>query len=216
MLFVPCRSAAKKRVEKALSAHLSGDAIRTLHCDTSADALQLVRHLADLTAETPIWRQQRPNILVESADFERGVNQSDEGGAPSTSGTPGDCTKDTGVLKLTGYIRGALLTANQIITAPGAGDFQILRVEGPSEPTLQSWHPGKHKQGGDMDMVSGEADYPILAVPSVEEQEPLVRENIPDALDAEQTWPTEEELRDAEQLSNTQVCWLCTGAYGVF
>lgn len=47
------------------------------------------------------------------------------------------------------------------------------------------------------DDSAGEAG--LLAAPCEEEREALVRENAVDPLDEEQTFPTEEELRDAER-----------------
>jgi pre-rRNA-processing protein TSR1 len=37
-----------------------------------------------------------------------------------------------------------------------------------------------------------ETDVPVLATPDPMQQEALVRENVPDPLAGEQTWPTEE------------------------
>ena len=42
------------------------------------------------------------------------------------------------------------------------------------------------------DEVMGEAHPQLLAEPSPEDREALIRENTPDPLAGEQTWPTEE------------------------
>lgn len=39
----------------------------------------------------------------------------------------------------------------------------------------------------------------VLEVEDTLKQESLVSENIPDSMDAEQTWPTEEEIKDAQE-----------------
>lgn len=65
-------------------------------------------------------------------------------------------------------------------------------------------------------------DTTILAVANVEEQTSLIKENVPDPLDAEQTFPTDEEIAAAQQenkkkklikripkgMSDYQACWI--------
>lgn len=38
-------------------------------------------------------------------------------------------------------------------------------------------------------------------------QESLVSENIPDPMDAEQTWPTEEEMQTDDKVTNSSICF---------
>ncbi|KAJ3114173.1 hypothetical protein HDU96_002439 [Phlyctochytrium bullatum] len=87
----------------------------------------------------------------------------------------------TGALSVTGYVRGNTLSANRLIHIPKYGDFQIERIV--KAPT------GRHNED------SGET----LHEPDPELQDSLISELEPDPLNAEQTWPTEEELADAEQ-----------------
>ena len=72
-----------------------------------------------------------------------------------------------------GHIRQRGLTASQLIHVPGAGDFALHSIMAPSEEAP-------------------------LALPHPDAQEPLVRENRPDPLAAEQTWPTDEEMAVAD------------------
>ncbi len=81
--------------------------------------------------------------------------------------------------------------------ATGAGDFRIDCIEGPPEPSTSA-----NNLGGDTDMAP--AELRMLATPDPAQQEVLVRCNVPDPLDAEQTWPTDEELKDAEQIAAAQ------------
>ena len=37
--------------------------------DNATDFKQLVRHLGELTIRLPTWRQQRPSLLVEAAEY---------------------------------------------------------------------------------------------------------------------------------------------------
>ncbi|KAJ3106284.1 hypothetical protein HDU97_006735 [Phlyctochytrium planicorne] len=90
-------------------------------------------------------------------------------------------SEEHGTLKVTGYLRGSSLSANRLIHIPHYGDFQIERIE-------------------DAKVSHGmETDCEILDTPSPEFQDSLISENEPNVMDAEQTWPTEEELEEAER-----------------
>ncbi|CAD5314654.1 unnamed protein product [Arabidopsis thaliana] len=73
-------------------------------------------------------------------------------------------------LLLSGYLRARKLSVNQLVHVSGVGDFQFSKIE-----VLKS------------------------LVPDPMKQEPLVIENTPDPLAGEQTWPTEEEMAEADK-----------------
>jgi pre-rRNA-processing protein TSR1 len=185
------RSAAKKRAEKALQQHLPGDT-KLLSGDTTQDMQQLLRTLADSMPQLPVWRRQRPYIMVQQASFQLNEQQQQDGDVQQQQ-------QQLGQLRLTGYVRAQGLSANQLITVPGAGDFRILRIEGPPDPAAAAVQQQRQqKKGGaaagmDMDMQdaasavgAAAAAGPVLALPDPEQQEALVRENEPDPLDGEQ------------------------------
>jgi pre-rRNA-processing protein TSR1 len=89
----------------------------------------------------------------------------------------GNCT-----VKLTGFVRGNNLSANRLVHIPEFGDFQISRIV--SAPVRK-----------DHEMA---IDEEVLHEPSPELQDDLVEQNIPDPMEGEQTWPTEEELAEAQ------------------
>ena len=39
------------------------------HVDTGADCQQLLRHLGEHPASVPVWRRQRPALMIEAASF---------------------------------------------------------------------------------------------------------------------------------------------------
>jgi pre-rRNA-processing protein TSR1 len=173
------RSAAKKRAEKSLQQHLAGD-IRLVSGDTSQDMQQLLRSLADSTPQLPVWRRQRPYVLVQQAAFVPQQQQQQQQ------------NDIVGELHLTGYIRAQGLSANQLITVPGAGDFQILRIEAAKESSQQQQQQQQRQRkgaAGDMEMADAAAGAAasgrVLALPDAEQQEQLVRENEPDPLAGE-------------------------------
>jgi pre-rRNA-processing protein TSR1 len=184
------RSAAKKRATEAFLAELPGD-YRVLSADTSTDFKQILRHLADSPHAVPLWRRQRPQLVAQAADF-----------------LPDPSNPAIGRLVLTGYIRGHGLSASQAVHIPTAGDFQIEQIDACTEPASAN---ETSASGGGVGATAGqsngvaamEAEVPTssgatIAQVAPEARESLIRENEPDLLDGEQTWPTEEELKDAK------------------
>lgn len=84
---------------------------------------------------------------------------------------------DDGELRVSGYIRGKPLSVNHLVHIPDVGSFQLDRI-------LKS--------------MDGEMDDIVLAIPSMSLQQDLRYEAEVDPFCAEQTWPTEEELKEAE------------------
>lgn len=167
---------------------------KLLAADTPADFKAVLRHLCDAPASVPHWRQQRPAVMVEAAEFvsqQQGEQQgAAEGGAA------------LGTLLLRGYVRGLGLSANQAVHVSGAGDFQLAQIDGPAEPAAANDGPeaARRQQAAaaagaaamDLSATEGSGGLPVLAQPQPQQQESLVRENEVDPLAGEQTWPTEE------------------------
>lgn len=180
------RSAAKKHAAEAFLAQIPGD-YRILAADSPTDFKQILRHLADSPHVSPLWRRQRPQLVAQSAEF-----------------LPNPSNPSVGRLVLSGYVRGQSLSATQAVHIPTAGDFQIEQIDGPAEPApaneaaLGGATSQQQGRGGDAMEAEASGEIPVLAKAPEESREPLVRENEPDLLDAEQTWPTEEEIKEAE------------------
>lgn len=116
---------------------------------------------------------------------------------------------ELGVLKVSGYLKGQMLCVNSLIHIPGWGDFQIKQIDG------LNFH------NKSMDEHSS-LEFQVLQVADPKKQASLDTENIPDPMDAEQTWPTEEEIKSAEEeqskkklikripkgMSEYQACWI--------
>lgn len=182
------RSAAKKRASEALLTHLNGEH-RVMPVDLAADFKQVLRHLADSAHSVPHWRRHRPQLIPDAAQF-----------------LPDAADPTAGTLLLSGYVRGLGLSANQLLHVPTAGDFQIAQIDGLPEPACANeavaGSAARRPTAGAVAMEEEGSRWgggaSVLARPDPAQQEALVRENDADPLDAEQTWPTEEELRDAE------------------
>jgi pre-rRNA-processing protein TSR1 len=77
---------------------------RVFDMHTAADRLNALRALAEGKPTDVRWREGRAWVLGESAEWEDGV------------------------LKVTGVVRGAPLSANRLVHLPNYGDFQISKV----------------------------------------------------------------------------------------
>ncbi|TFK00372.1 matrix metalloproteinase-17-like [Platysternon megacephalum] len=114
-----------------------------------------------------------------------------------------------GTLKVSGFVRGRTLNVNSLVHIVGHGDFQISQVDAPPDPF--SLNPrvakGQQRKGQDMeiqdDSVNGAVEMEevikVLMKADPRRQESLQSEVIPDPMEGEQTWPTEEELKEAEE-----------------
>ncbi|KAI8356181.1 hypothetical protein BD560DRAFT_335645 [Blakeslea trispora] len=91
-------------------------------------------------------------------------------------------TPERGVLKVTGYARGNPFNANRLVHLQNFGDFQIQQIT--------SADIAQHN--------AMQEDNQVIDTPQPEEQDDLVAENEPDFMENEQTWPTEEELAEAD------------------
>lgn len=61
--------------------------------------------------------------------------------------------------------------------------------------------PDRQKGNADVDMIASEAT--LLAEADPNKQEDLIRENVLDPMEGEQTWPTDEELAEATANAGT-------------
>ncbi|EGT47609.1 hypothetical protein CAEBREN_23625 [Caenorhabditis brenneri] len=116
-----------------------------------------------------------------------------------------DCTdkkEETCTLVAQGYLRGPEWNANNLIHLPGFGDFQVSRIE-----TAQDPHPLK---------TSGKPHEIQVIATADDKRQSLETEITPDAMDGEQTWPTQEELEEADKemrrvpkgTSSYQAAWI--------
>ncbi|EMD37700.1 hypothetical protein CERSUDRAFT_114337 [Gelatoporia subvermispora B] len=93
-----------------------------------------------------------------------------------------------GILRVTGVVRGTALSPNRLVHLPNHGDFQITKIM--SAPL------SKHRKSNGVGEMEVEPE--LLAEPDADSADSLVSSNDPDDMVNEQTWPTEEEMRGAE------------------
>ncbi|KAL3135477.1 hypothetical protein ABBQ38_005957 [Trebouxia sp. C0009 RCD-2024] len=172
------RSAAKKRAQAAVALQIAGEH-KVMAADTDADCQQVLRHLGETHPSLPLWRRQRPALHLDSA--EALFNTADA----SAQGT----------VAIRGYVRYLGLSVNQPMHIQGSGDFNTDRIE-VAEPPGSSGRQPAAREVQSMDMAGSGAR--LLAVADLAARQGVVRLNTPDPLAGEQTWPTNEELMEAE------------------
>ena len=169
------RNAATNAVLKTLQ--IPSDRMKAAPADTRAERLDVVRLVCVHRGAQPRWRSARAYVLAERAGIE--AELAPAGPVPASG-------SETVTVTVEGYVRGAPLSANQLIHLPGVGDFPVDRVTSATEPCGVA-----ARRGGDATMGDASGGD-VLSVPDPAHCEVAIRENIPDTLAGEQTWPTEE------------------------
>lgn len=152
--------------------------------DVEAERDGLLRTLASSVPRFPSWREARPYLISEAAQY--------------TAGSDG-----LGKLIVKGWTRGnANFSSQRLVHIRDHGDFRVSRILDLSERKKKA-HPRRH---GDVEMGDAEAvtadGIPILEERDDEEADDLVSENeVSEGAfgENEQTWPTEEEVAEGEQ-----------------
>ncbi|KAJ8680319.1 hypothetical protein QAD02_016106 [Eretmocerus hayati] len=166
----------KNHVQKAIFKWIPEEKIMTL--DKSLDGLNVLRRAGSQKQRSVYYRNRRSYLLAENVKFNLDREDSED---------------NFGSLEVSGYLQGLGMSVNGLVHIPGFGDFQMSRIEEPKDP-----HPlGPEKSSSKTD-VQMDGEVKVLAVADPDKQESLESENIPDPMDEEQTWPTNEELRLAD------------------
>ncbi|XP_057357031.1 pre-rRNA-processing protein TSR1 homolog isoform X2 [Manis pentadactyla] len=177
---------ARKKLSKAVEKRFPNDKLLLL--DTQQEAGMLLRQLANQKQRHLAFRDRRTYLFAHDADF-----------------VPNEESNVVGTLKISGYLRGQTLNVNSLLHIIGHGDFQMKQIDAPVDPfplnssVIKSQKdPGMAMETGAMDAVAEmEEDLKVLVKADPDRQESLQTEVIPDPMEGEQTWPTEEELSEA-------------------
>ncbi|XP_068126188.1 pre-rRNA-processing protein TSR1 homolog [Hyperolius riggenbachi] len=170
---------------------------KLFHLDTEQEATILMRQIATQKQRHLAFRSRRSYLLAHKAEFQ-----------------PSDDTGLVGTLKVSGYVQGQELNVNRLIHIVGHGDFQMSQIDAPPDPYPLNprAHKEKVKKGQDVDMMDApskctdmEEDVKVLMKADSTTQESLQSEMVPDPMEGEQTWPTDEELKEAEDALKANV-----------
>ncbi|XP_018333925.1 pre-rRNA-processing protein TSR1 homolog [Agrilus planipennis] len=166
------RNEQKQAIQKLVSKWFPDEKIMNL--GKNVDALNVLRKIGNQKQKNLTYRDRRTHLVAEKMEF---VPEDDH----------------TGTLKLTGYLRGTPLSANDLVHIIGIGDYQISQIEAPADPFIIT----KEKNPDNIKGKHVQTTFLERADPN--KQTLLDSENIPDPMDAEQSWPTEEEFKNAEK-----------------
>ncbi|KAG5893678.1 hypothetical protein JTB14_021974 [Gonioctena quinquepunctata] len=171
------RNEHKQHIQKLVNKWLPEEKIMVL--DKNVDGINVLRRIGNQKRKSVLYRDRRPHLFGEEVQY-----IPDEQGA-------------LGTLKITGYLRGTALSVNQLIHIPGLGDFQMSQIDAPFDPNRLD----KNNKAKDSNSMESDEQLMVRILQKCDpnKQESLDSENVPDPLDAEQTFPTNEELEDAEK-----------------
>lgn len=172
------RHESKKTCSSSLASEFPEDC-KFYAADTKDELHKFMWLFKEQRLSVPHWRSQRPYLMAQKVEM------------VANDMNPGTCN-----LLLTGYVRARSLSVNQLVHVSGAGDFQLCKMD-----ILKDPHPLNAKKEQDVMDADEVGDVEVVRslVPDPLKQEAFLVENVPDRLGDEQTWPTEEEMADAEK-----------------
>ncbi|CAN6340232.1 unnamed protein product [Urochloa humidicola] len=175
---LPADNKSRQELKKAAASFLSPELpedCKFYLADTKDDLHKFMWLFKEQHLSSPHWRNQRPYVTSEQVCIKPDDNT-------------GLCT-----LLVSGYLRAHNLSVNQLVHVSGAGDFQLGQID-----VLKDPYPLSERKSSDvMDTEENGIQIVNTFVPDSSNQEPLLVENIPDPLAGEQTWPTEEDMEEA-------------------
>uniref|UniRef100_A0A670ZAT3 Pre-rRNA-processing protein TSR1 homolog n=1 Tax=Pseudonaja textilis TaxID=8673 RepID=A0A670ZAT3_PSETE len=167
----------RKKLSKGTEKRFPGARLFPLH--TEQETALLLQHLAGQKQQHLAFRDRRAHLLADAAEF-----------------VPSSDSATVGTLKVSGYVRGRSLNVNSLVHVVGHGDFQMNQVDAPPDPFVGPL-PGPGLT--EISAAEMEEEVKVLSTADPAKQESLQAEGVPDPMEGEQTWPSEEELKEAEE-----------------
>lgn len=109
------RGKTKATIQKFISKTFPVE--RAMCLDTNSDGFNLFRRIGNQKKSNLHYRDNRPHLFADDVEYIE--NRSNA---------------EAGMLKVTGYLRGALLDVNSLIHIPGLGDFQMSHIDLEPDP----------------------------------------------------------------------------------
>ncbi|KAJ2083901.1 ribosome biogenesis protein tsr1 [Coemansia sp. RSA 988] len=160
------RSDVKKSLQSFMH-HFFPDVDKVHTTESPTESLAILRMLTSQVPKGIKWRDSRPYLMAESVQFEPSMDD-----------------PQVGRLALTGYLRGANISANRLVHIPNFGDFQIEQI----------FNIPVAMEGAKGNAIEEDDEPTVLDQPDPALQDSLVDSNEPNQLNNEQTWPEDEEM----------------------
>nr|XP_034305937.1 pre-rRNA-processing protein TSR1 homolog isoform X2 [Crassostrea gigas] len=177
-LAIKKQSEAKKFLQKKIEKWFPHEKLHSL--DSEQDGLLVMRNITNQKIKPVHYRDNRPHLIAEEIQFEL---ENEE--APC------------GTLKVTGYLRGRNMLVNGLVHILGWGDFQMTQIDAVTDP-YPLYSKSDRQKVSENAMEEDSEDVRVLEQADPALQESLQSENVPGEMEGEQTWPTEEEMEEAE------------------
>ncbi|KAL4223073.1 ribosome biogenesis protein tsr1 [Mactra antiquata] len=175
---------ARKFLQKSMERWFPEDKLH--NASTKQECLLVLRHITSQKLRNIHYREHRSHLISEHVQFD--MNKDSE---------------SAGTLKLTGYVRSRTLSCNRLVHISGLGDYQLSQIDVLEDPNILNAKTDRksRKDNQDVDMEDSSSVNEALSIikPDASKIESLDSEVIPDPMEGEQTWPTEEELAEADQ-----------------
>ncbi|XP_022919031.2 pre-rRNA-processing protein TSR1 homolog [Onthophagus taurus] len=107
------RNDRKITIQNEINKWFPNEKVVTL--DKNSDALNVLRKIGSQKQKGVTYRDRRPHLLVENYNF---IDEQD----------------GKGTLKVSGFLRGTPLSANDLVYIPGLGHYQITQIDAPPNP----------------------------------------------------------------------------------
>ena len=176
------RASARKTWSASLVARFPENA-RAFSLDLDPSGAALHRHLATVAPKQLAWREAHSYVLAQSHRLLPSAAPSAEPGAA-----------DARLLEVVGHVRGEDLCVNRLVHVPGVGDVALERLQILREPRVAAGSAAMETDG-----VDGAEEVLGELVPSADALMDCRYESEVDGLMGEQTWPTAEEMAEAEE-----------------
>ncbi|KAI9298993.1 DUF663-domain-containing protein [Neoconidiobolus thromboides FSU 785] len=168
---VPVKS--QPDVKKSLSSFVNyffPENDKVFNAENEMECLSVLRSIATQTPKLISFRENHPYLFADHVDYQVDNNN-----------------QEFGTLAVTGFVRGNNWDINRLVHLQDLGDFQIRAIETAVNPYL-----GEHT-------IQTQIANKMQLLPNPELQDSLINCNEPDLMEGEQTWPTEQELKEADE-----------------
>ncbi|KAJ0398918.1 hypothetical protein P43SY_005276 [Pythium insidiosum] len=163
-----------------------GEAVKVVQPNVNS---QLSRTVMTMALRTIHWRETRSYMLATAAAF-----------TPNSAEDPA-----RGTLHLSGYIRGKPMSVNQLVHITDVGTFQLSHItQGATKKTSTAQKMDMDDGSAALEAAAALGEPLVLAQADPSVQEDLRMEAEYDPFASEQTWPTQEELEEAERQARMQ------------
>eukprot|EP00041_Stephanoeca_diplocostata_P012260 m.205463 g.205463 ORF g.205463 m.205463 type:complete len:815 (-) comp18879_c1_seq1:424-2868(-) len=175
------RNESKRDITQFATKDFPETRVHVISPTSSKDNSTVLWNIANQKSKPLRWRDMHPYLLAEDLVYTPPVDE--------TSG---------GTLAVTGHLRGHNLNVNDLVYLPGLGARQIIKIVRPGATLGRPPATAADAMDTSDTAEVHSLNDAVLAEPTPELQQSLESEVPLDPLAGEQTWPTDEEIAEAQ------------------